>query len=116
MSKLAVIRVRGDVHISSDIRDTFTMLRLGKKHACVVIEDTPTYKGMLQKVKDHVTWGPVNEQMLQVLQTKMGDKKVAHLHPPRGGFERKGIKISYQNGGVLGNRGDAINALIEKMK
>lgn len=38
-----------------------------------------------------------------------------HLHPPRGGFERKGIKAPFSIGGSLGYRGNAINALIERM-
>jgi large subunit ribosomal protein L30 len=40
---------------------------------------------------------------------------VCRLHPPRGGYERKGIKISFNLGGALGYRGDKINKLISKM-
>ncbi|MFH1586932.1 MAG: 50S ribosomal protein L30 [Candidatus Diapherotrites archaeon] len=42
-------------------------------------------------------------------------KPVFRLHPPRKGFERKGIKKSYSIGGVLGYRGKEINKLILKM-
>jgi len=44
-----------------------------------------------------------------------GLKKFFKLHPPRGGFERMGIKKPYTVGGVLGYRGDKINLLIKKM-
>ena len=37
------------------------------------------------------------------------------LHPPRGGFERKGIKKSFNIGGALGYRGQKINDLIKRM-
>ena len=40
-------------------------------------------------------------------------KPVFHLHPPVKGYE--GNKRSYKNGGALGYRGDAINALIARM-
>ena len=42
-------------------------------------------------------------------------KRVFRLHPPRGSKGWGGIKRSYVTGGALGNRGDAINALIERM-
>lgn len=37
------------------------------------------------------------------------------LLPPKGGFERKGIKQPYSMGGALGYRGQDINILIKKM-
>ena len=45
----------------------------------------------------------------------LGIKPVFRLHPPRKGFERKGIKNSYSIGGVLGYRGKKINELVLKM-
>ncbi len=40
-------------------------------------------------------------------------KPVIRLHPPKKGYE--GVKRSYTTGGALGYRGDAINALIDRM-
>ena len=42
-----------------------------------------------------------------------GLKPVLRLHPPRKGWE--GIKRSFTEGGALGYRGDAINALLRRM-
>lgn len=44
-----------------------------------------------------------------------GLKPVFRLKPPNKGFERGGIKRAFSTGGVLGNRGDKINQLIERM-
>jgi large subunit ribosomal protein L30 len=44
-----------------------------------------------------------------------GLKRFFRLNPPRGGFERKGIKKAYSVGGVLGYRVKEINKLIERM-
>lgn len=44
-----------------------------------------------------------------------GVKPFFRLHPPIGGFERKGIKMPFAKGGVLGNRKEAISILIAKM-
>ncbi|NMC08439.1 MAG: 50S ribosomal protein L30 [Candidatus Lokiarchaeota archaeon] len=39
---------------------------------------------------------------------------IFRLHPARGGFD-KGIKVSYQQGGVLGYQGSGINKLLARM-
>ena len=57
----AIVRVRGTVNIKEGITDTMKMLRLNSANHCVVVPETPSYKGMLQKVKDYVTWGEVDE-------------------------------------------------------
>ena len=44
-----------------------------------------------------------------------GIKPFFRLHPPVGGFERKGIKVPFAQGGVLGYRKGKINDLIKKM-
>ena len=44
-----------------------------------------------------------------------GLKPFFRLHPPRGGFEKGGIKRPFSLGGVLGYRKDRINSLIQKM-
>ena len=42
-------------------------------------------------------------------------KRVFRLHPPRGSKGWGGIKRSFVSGGALGNRGEAINSLVERM-
>ena len=82
--------------------------------------------GMLNKTKDFITYGEIDEDTLKELrekrlektkdkQGKEVEKKFFRLSPPRGGFERKGIKASFNIGGVLGPRGDKINDLIKRM-
>ena len=44
-----------------------------------------------------------------------GLKTFFKLNPPRKGFERKGIKVPFAQGGVLGYRKDKINDLLERM-
>jgi|TARA_Y100000310_G_scaffold344324_1_gene456445 large subunit ribosomal protein L30 len=44
-----------------------------------------------------------------------GIKPSFRLHPPVGGFERKGTKKPFSLGGVLGYRKEKINELIQKM-
>ncbi|HIH21258.1 MAG: 50S ribosomal protein L30 [Candidatus Diapherotrites archaeon] len=44
-----------------------------------------------------------------------GIKPVFRLSPPKKGFERQGIKKPFKLGGALGDRGEKINELIERM-
>jgi large subunit ribosomal protein L30 len=61
----AVIRVRGTVNVRNEIQETLRMLRLNRVNHCILITESPEYKGMLQKVKDYVTWGEVNDDVLK---------------------------------------------------
>ena len=123
---LALIRIRGITGIKKSIKDTLNMLKLFRRNYCVVVPDSPNYRGMCNKVKDFITWGEVDEDTLKLLKdkrlkkgkNKQGqeyEKKFFALHPPRKGFERKGIKVSFKSGGALGYRGAKINELIKRM-
>ncbi|MBM4247925.1 MAG: 50S ribosomal protein L30 [Euryarchaeota archaeon] len=54
---VAVVRIRGGCRTNQDIRDTLDMLRLTRQNHLVLIPEDPGMRGMLQKVKDYVTWG-----------------------------------------------------------
>jgi len=70
--RLSVIRIRGTVDVRKGIKDTLKILRLHKPNHAVVIDDRPSYKRMLQKVKDYVTWGEIDTQTLSKLIKKRG--------------------------------------------
>jgi large subunit ribosomal protein L30 len=120
--KLALIMVRGLVRIRTEIVATLYTLRLRQSHACVVIDDIPSNRAAAVKCKDYLAYGEINDETYKLLVEKRGRKdkdgklkKYFLLHPPRGGFERKGIKTPFTTGGALGYRGVKINDLIKKM-
>ncbi|MBC7100480.1 50S ribosomal protein L30 [Methanothermobacter tenebrarum] len=80
----AVIRVRGSVGVRKDIKDTLTMLRLHRINHAVLVQETPDYKGMLQKAKDYITWGEINKETLASMIQKRGrlpgNKKITKEH------------------------------------
>jgi len=114
MAEIAVLLVRGLINTRPEIRETLHRLRLTKKNSCVVVQDKPEIIGMINKVKDQITWGEVKADVAAALKKRMTDN-VAHLNSPRKGFGRKGIKFQFKTGGALGNRGDKINDLLERM-
>lgn len=140
---IAAIRIRGSVRTRRGTEETLRMLRLSRKMHCVLLPKNDSYKGMLQVVKDFITWGEISDVMLEKLVLKRGrkagDKRLSseeiigaitalqsgtqanklpikpvfRLSPPSGGFKH-GIKHSYPKG-ELGYRKAAINELLEKM-
>ena len=141
VERLAIIRIRGQTGIKKQIKDTMEILRLHRKNCCVVIDANPNTLGMVKKVKDYVTWGEIDNETFKLLVEKRGkeykgrtqdskgkiqynkfievdNKKLKpffRLHPPKGGFERKGTKIPFKLGGALGARDQKINDLIKRM-
>lgn len=70
--RLAIIRLRGSVGIREEIEDTLKILKLHKVHHAVIIDNKPSYLGMLQKIKDYVTWGEINAETLAAMMKKRG--------------------------------------------
>jgi len=69
---LAVVRVRGIINVKPDIRDTLTMLGLGRVNHCILLSEDPKSMGMLIKVKDYVTWGPIDAETAALLVKERG--------------------------------------------
>ena len=121
--KIAIIRVRGITGIKHDISKTLKQMLLHKKNFCVVVPKNKFYLGMIQKIKDYVTWGEVDEKVYNSLVEKKGEvytrrlsdrqgkikynrfievsgrkiKKYFRLNSPKKGFGRKGIFLELQS-------------------
>jgi large subunit ribosomal protein L30 len=68
----AVIRVRGRTGIKRKLADNLNYLNLTRISHCVIIPENDSYKGMLQKGKDYITWGEISEETLKVLVSQRG--------------------------------------------
>jgi large subunit ribosomal protein L30 len=122
MTKIAIILIRSLSKLEYSVKKTLEHLNLKKRLSCSVFEDSESLKGMLFKVKDFVTYGEISEDTYKELVDKKGEKDLSkdklkpyfRLHPPVGGFERRGIKVPFTLGGALGKR-DNMDSLIKKM-
>ena len=70
--RFAVIRVRGVNNVRRTINDTCKLLNVAKLHNLTFIDDRESYKGMLQKAKDWVTWGEVTADSVEHILSKWG--------------------------------------------
>ncbi len=137
---IVAVQVRGLVGVRKTVKDTLKLLGLTRVNQCVVLKNDPSIQGMLIKVKDYVTFGPVTKELITKLVAargieqhgRTGDskgkytyscfefsgkkyKRCFRLNPPRKGYGRAGIKRSFNMGGALGDRGEKISDLVERM-
>ena len=71
----AAIRVRGVVNVKPDIKKTLQLLNLTRANHCVLLEENPSIKGMLQFAKDYITWGEIDKKVLLKLINSRGKLK-----------------------------------------
>jgi len=69
---MIALRVRGRTGIKKEIADTLDMLRLTRINHAVLLSEDPSYQGMLQKAKDYITWGEIDQETLTQLIEKRG--------------------------------------------
>ena len=70
----AVVRVRGQVNVKPKIKETMRIMRLNRVNHCVIIPKNDTYQGMLNIIKDYVTWGEVDTETTQIMLESSGKK------------------------------------------
>lgn len=80
----AVIRVRGTVNVKPDIKKTLQLMNLTRANHCILIDESSSSRGMLQIIKDYVTWGEITDETVSMLLKKrgrlMGDKPLTDDH------------------------------------
>jgi large subunit ribosomal protein L30 len=69
---LAVIRVRGVSDVFREIKETLRMLHLTRNCHATLIDDRPSYLGMLHKAKNYVTWGEIFKESVVLLLRERG--------------------------------------------
>lgn len=88
---LVAVRVRGVSDISQEIKDTLNMLRLTRNCHATLIDDRPSYAGMLHKVQNCVTWGEISKENAALLLKKrgrlIGDKKLTDEYAQELGYK-----------------------------
>lgn len=62
-----VIRVRGIPDVNKNIEATMELLGLNRVNHAVIVPENDSIKGMLQKAKDYVTWGEVDQETLAAM-------------------------------------------------
>jgi large subunit ribosomal protein L30 len=136
---IAAIRIYGRVNINTKIEETLFRLRMRRKYTCVLLEENEQSFKILKTIRNFIAYGKISEEMLKrlietrgkslpgkkketsekIVQEILKGKKLEEaglkpffaMHPPRKGIDSK----HHFPQGVLGNHGEEINKLIERM-
>jgi len=88
---LAVVRIRGIVNVRKEIEDTLRMLNLQRNCHATLIDDRPSFLGMLRKAQNIITWGEVSKETISLLLKKrgrtIGDKPLTDEYAKKIGYE-----------------------------
>jgi len=72
---LLIVNMRGMVNTSAKVKNTLKSLNLERKFRATIVPETPSYRGMLQKAKDHVSWCVAPSPLIKKLLEKRGRKE-----------------------------------------
>ncbi len=77
---LAIIRIRGEVHVRQSITATLDKLGLNRVNHLTLKPATDSVKGMLKKAEHYVAYGEISTETLTALLSKrgrlLGDQKI----------------------------------------
>lgn len=64
---LIAVRVDGTPGVRHPEESTLSSLRMKRRFSAVVLHDNPSIRGMLRRVKDHITWGEAKKDDIKLL-------------------------------------------------
>jgi large subunit ribosomal protein L30 len=64
---LVAIRIDGTPNVKPPEELTLNSLRMKSRYSTVLLRDDPSVRGMLQRIKDHVTWAEARKEDLELL-------------------------------------------------
>ncbi|MBV0924829.1 MULTISPECIES: 50S ribosomal protein L30 [Haloarcula] len=69
----ALVQIRGDVNMDTDIHDTLKMLNIHHVNHATLVPQTETYRGMVSKVNDFVAFGEPSQETVELLLETRGE-------------------------------------------
>ncbi len=88
---IAAVRVRGTVRGSLEARETLKMLHLLRNNHAVLVEDSPSFVGMLKAAQNFITWGEASEETVSLLIKEKGrlagDKQLTDDYLQKAGYK-----------------------------
>ena len=87
----AVVKVRGTISAKREARETLDMLHLSRNNYAVLIDNRPSFIGMLFRVQNYVTWGEVSKETVAMLLKERGrlagGKKLSDEYVQKQGYK-----------------------------
>ncbi|MEM2546452.1 MAG: 50S ribosomal protein L30 [Candidatus Bathyarchaeia archaeon] len=87
---MAAVRIRGVISAPLQVRETLQMLNLRRNNYAVLIDNRPSFLGMLKTAQNFVTWGEVSKETVLMLLKKrgrlVGNKKLTDEYAKKNGY------------------------------
>ncbi len=88
---IAVVKVRGTIRAQREARETLDMLHLARSNHAVLVDNRPSFLGMLKRVRSYVTWGEVSKETVAMLLKErgklVGNKKLTDEYAQKVGYK-----------------------------
>jgi large subunit ribosomal protein L30 len=85
------VKIRGTISAQLEARETLDMFRLARSNHAVLVDNRPSYMGMLYRVQNYVTWGEVSKETVALLLKKRGrragNKKLTDEYVQKVGYK-----------------------------
>ena len=70
--RIIIIRIKGDHNIKSERIKTMELLRIYNKFGCSIVKNSPEYTGMINSIKEYITWGEIDKETFKLLLSNRG--------------------------------------------
>lgn len=88
---IAAVRIRGTISAPLQVRETLQMLNLKRNNYAVLLDNRPSFIGMLKTVQNFITWGEVSKETIFTLLKKRGrlagNKKLTEEYVQKYGYK-----------------------------
>lgn len=86
-----MVKVRGTISAKREARETLDMLHLSRNNYAVLLDNRPSFIGMLFRVQNYVTWGEVSKETVAMLLKERGrlagGKKLSDEYVQKQGYK-----------------------------
>ena len=87
---IIAVRIRGTIRAPLKARETLQMLRLTRSNYAVLIDNRPSFLGMLKTAQNFITWGEASEETVKILIKDrgrlVGNKKLTDEYAQKTGY------------------------------
>ena len=88
---IAVVRIRGTIRASCHVRETLKMLNLTRNNQTVLIDNRPSFLGMIKTAQNFITWGEASKEIVTILVKDRGrlagNKKLTDEYLQKTGYK-----------------------------
>lgn len=88
---IVAVRIRGIIRASREVRETLQMIHLKRNNYAILIDNRPSFLGMLKTAQNFITWGEVSKETVETLINERGrlagNKKLTDEYAQKVGYK-----------------------------